>query len=260
MNKIKVVYLSTSVTWGELLDWNKEVDIGPIYYMEKISKPTSLNSPVVSLYAWSDSNDIVNKFLSERNPELFTVKTMKLTDEEFHDFKEDYSQFFLREYEMPIEDEQGALITTPDIETVKIVATRLESAFLTDSTDTIQFLESFLTKSADYYYEIFTNPLADNLGYLSYFNYAARNIEGMFQSVEVWNNDEISNDDDKDMLSMNLTEEGITASQNGYDIVNGTSIAFRDTTEVKIYYLRLFKFAFWYTYIDTVPDYSAVYH
>ena len=67
-------------------------------------------------------------------------------------------------------------------------------------------------------------------------------------------------DNDKEEYSRELEDEGITASDNRYSLVDGTPTCFGDTTNIKVYYMRLFKFAFWYTYIDTVPDYSSIYH
>lgn len=259
MNKIKVVYLNTPVTWRELLDWDEETDMGPIYHMQKASNPTDLHRGIVSIYGWSEDDEVVERFLEERNRELFVVRILKLNDKEYKSFREDYAHFMLRVYEMPTECEQGAIdVSNLDIDTIKLVATRAESAFLTDSTDTIQFLESFLTKTANYAAEIFTNKICSSLGVLSYFNYAVRNSIGMYQ-VEIFTDPKISQDEQAEQ-SIELMDEGVTASENRYSIIDGTPTAFGDTTDVKINYMRLFKFAFWFTYIDTVPDYSSVYH
>lgn len=259
MNKIKVVYLNTPVTWMELLNWDEETNMGPIYHMQKASNPSDLNHGIVAIYGWSEDDEIVERFLTERNKDLFVVKTLKLSNDEYKKFREDYAQFMLRPYEMPSECEQGYIdIRGLSIDTIELVATRSESAFLTDSTDTIQFLESFLTKTANYVSEIFTNKINSSLGILSYFNFAVRNSIGMYQ-LEIFTDPKISQDEQAE-ASIELMDEGVTASDNRYSIIDGTPTAFGDTTDVKINYLRLFKFAFWFTYIDTVPDYSSVYH
>lgn len=259
MKKIKVVYLNTPVTWRELIKWDENCNLGPIYHIKFISAPVDLNHNVVAFYGWSEDPEIVERFLEERNRKLFITKTMKLSNDEYETFTSDYAQFLLRLYSIPSECEQGIIDTSNlDIETIDIVTTRSESAFLTDSTDTIQFLEAFLTCSAKYSYLMFTPKFTASLGKLSYFNYAARNFTSMLQ-LEILNDRNIA-DMDKEECSRELEDEGITASDNRYSLVDGTPTCFGYITDIKVYYLRLFKFAFWYTYIDTVPDYSSIYH
>lgn len=259
MKKIKVVYLNTPVTWRELINWDEECNLGPIYHIKSISRPVDLNHNVVAFYGWSEDPEIVERFLEERNRKLFITKTMKLDDDEYMMFTRDYAQFLLRLYSIPNECEQGIIDTSDlDIETIDIVTTRSESAFLTDSTDTIQFLEAFLVYSAKYNNLIFTSKFSASLGKLSYFNYAVRNCTSMPQ-LEILHDRNIS-DEDKEEYSIELEEEGVHASENRFSLVDGTTTCFGDVTDIKVYYMRLFKFAFWYTYIDTVPDYSSIYH
>ena len=76
MNKVKMIYLNTPITWMELIKWDEEISMGPIYILKKTSDmySTDLKNPIVALYAWTDDKNLAEGFLNERNKDLFIVK------------------------------------------------------------------------------------------------------------------------------------------------------------------------------------------
>lgn len=255
-----MIYLNTPITWMELIKWDEEISMGPIYILKKTSDmySTDLKNPIVALYAWTDDKNLAEGFLNERNRDLFIVKDIKLDNDGFLELSKEYAEFKLCEYEIPIIDEQGVFYPNDDVDTFKIIATRYESAFLTDSTDTLQFIESFKTRSAIYTHNLFKEDLSYYLNQLSYFNSASKNFNSVYQ-LELILNDDFS-PDDKDEYSLELIEDATTAEDNGYSVIDGRPLIIRNFMSSRINYMRLFRFAFWYTYIDTVPDYSLLYH
>ena len=258
MNKVRLLYLNTSVTWQQLMDWDEDRNSGPLYAMMKVTHISNMNDPVVCFYAWSTDKDLVERFLTERNRDLFILKTIKLDDDEFVSFRRDYCNFMLIPCELPSEYTIGEL-TYPDVDDfVEMVATRIESGFVTDSTDARQFLSESFVKNALYSHKIFKNPLKKALDNVGYFNNAVQNIKGMYQLELYLHDDDKTETSDLDDISNNKINDGIAANMERYSVLDGTKITIGNPGEV--YYMRLFKYAFWYTYIDTVPDYSMVYH
>ena len=256
--KIKIAYLNSPVTWDELMNWAYGIDLGPIYYMEKESPHKIGSDPVVVLYGWSDDADIMKKFLEERNASLFIVKDIKMNKEDYEAFRKEYAQFYLKRFEILDECEIGTDDFSQYDDTVEIIATRLESSFLVDSTDSMQFMESILMKNAKYRDDMFTEDFNRVLGSLGYFNYACQNDESMY-TIDIYKNKLYpGSDEELEEYQRELIEMGYTANDNHYSVVDGRNLIIGRTGYV--HYLRLFRYAFWFTYMDTVPDYSSIYH
>lgn len=258
MKKIKIAYLNSPVTWDEMMSWADGIDLGPIYYLQKESPRKNDTDPVVALYGWSDDDDIMKAFLEERNASLFIVKDVKLSKKDYIDFRREYAQFYLKRFEILDVCEIGTDDFSQYEDTVEIVATRLESSFLVDSTDSMQFMDSSIIKTAKYKDEIFTDNFAKTLGRLGYFNYAYQNDSSMY-GIDIFRNKLYpGSDEELEEYQNELIEMGFTANDNHYSVIDGSSLIVDVTSH--IHYLSLFRYAFWFTYMDTVPDYSSIYH